>query len=241
MAKIARRHLINTVKQSYLKNNLLLALCAVAVVVSVVFAFFSYGITLVFVPFLIFILLKLKKQRGILLAGAEGEKRVLKLLSRLPNEFHIITDVELIVEHKTAQIDYIIIGPTGIFIIETKNLKGTISGNADDEMLYKTKPFGNGETDTKKIYNPLLQVATHKRLLSELLIKSGYYSEIGACVYFSHPMSEVKICGEDLNSRVFYGSLGGDRLLQYVLCYKGHELTKSKIQRLRKLIFSNCR
>ncbi len=241
MAKIVRRHLINTVKQSYLKCNLLLALCTAAVVLCAILAVFSYGITLIFIPFLIFIMLKLKKQRGIFLSGAEGEKRVLSLLCRLPDEFYVITDVELIIGHKTAQIDYIIVGPTGIFIVETKNLKGTISGNADDEMLYKTKRFGNGESETKKLYNPIFQVSTHARLLSQLLIKNGYYYEVSACVYFSHPMSEVSLSGESPNARVFHGNLGGDSLLRHILSYKGHELTKSKIKRLKKLIFSHCR
>lgn len=241
MAKIVRRHLINTVKQSYLKNNLLLATCAVAVVICVVFSFFSYGISLIFVPFFIVIMLKLKKQRGILRSGAEGEKRVLQLLSRLPDDFFIITDTELVIGHKTAQIDHIIVGPTGIFIVETKNLKGTISGNADDEMLYKTKHFGNGNSETKKLYNPIFQVSTHAQLLSELLIKNKYYNEIAPCVYFSHPMSEVSLCGENPNARVFWGNLGGDSLLRHILSYKGHELTKHKIKRLKKLIFSHCR
>ena len=241
MAKIARRHLINTVKQSYLKCNLLLVLSLAAVVLCAFFAFFSYGITLVFVPLFIFIMLKLKKQRGILHSGAEGEKRVLNLLSRLSDEFHIITDVELVIGHKTAQIDHIIVGPTGVFIVETKNLKGTISGNADDKMLYKTKRFGNGESETKKIYNPLLQVETHARLLSELLIKNGYYNEVGACVYFSHPASEVKLTGLNAENNVFYGGLGGDKLLHYILGYTGHGLSKPKIKKLKKIIFFSCR
>lgn len=241
MAKIVRRHLINTVKQSYLKCNLLLVLSLAAVVLCAFLAFFSYGITLVFVPFLIFIILKLKKQRGILLSGAEGEKRVLSLLSCLPDNFYVIADIELYIGHKTAQIDYIIVGPTGIFIVEAKNLKGTISGNADDEMICKTKRLPNGNTDTKKVYNPLLQVSTHRRLLSELLIKNGYYSEFCACVYFSHPASEVNIKGVSSDVSVFGGKLGGDKLLAHILGYKGHELTKPKIKRLKKIIFSNCR
>ncbi len=241
MAKIVRRHLINTVKQRYLKNNLLLATCAVAVVVCAVLSVFSYGISLVFIPFFIVLMLKTNKQRGILHSGAEGEKRVLELLSRLPKDFYVITDVELIIGHKTAQIDHIIIGPTGIFIVETKNLKGTISGNAKDEMLLKTKRLKNGNFDTKKIYNPLLQVSTHSRLLTELLIKNKYYNEVAACVYFSHPMSEVKLVGEGADTQIFYGNLGGDSLLRHILGYKGHKLTKGKIKKLKKIIFSNCR
>ncbi len=241
MAKIVRRHLINTVKQSYLKNNLLLALCAVAVVVCAVFAFFSYGISIVFVPFFIVIIHKLNKQRGILKSGAEGEKRVLSLLSRLPNNFYVIPDVELVIGRKTAQIDYIIIGPTGIFVVESKNLKGKISGNAKDEMLLKTKLLKDGSFDTKKIYNPLLQVSTHSRLLLELLIKNKYYNEIAPCVYFSHPESDVNIKQIPSNVSVFCGKIEGNSLLTHIFSYKGHEIPKHKIKKLKKLIFSNCR
>ncbi|MBQ8869692.1 MAG: NERD domain-containing protein [Oscillospiraceae bacterium] len=241
MAKIVRRHLINTVKQSYLKYTLLLALCTAAVVFCAVTAVYCFGITLVFIPFIVFIMLKLKRQREISAAGARGEKRVLSLLSRLPNDFYVITDIELVIGHKTAQMDYIIVGPTGVFVVETKNLKGNISGNANDEMLCKTKHFGNGNSETKEFYNPIFQVSTHARLLSQLLIKNGYYNEIATCVYFSHPLSEVDLRGENPNARVFWGNLGGDRLLMHILSYKGHELTGPKIKRLKKLIFSHCR
>jgi sulfur relay (sulfurtransferase) DsrC/TusE family protein len=68
------------------------------------------------------------------LIGADGEEHVISVLSQLPDEFHILNDVNL---HffdsiywrerreriRNCQIDHLVIGPTGIFLLETKNWK----------------------------------------------------------------------------------------------------------------------
>lgn len=55
--------------------------------------------------------------------GAGGEYVVGVVLSRLPQEFHVFNGLGFY----AGDIDHIIIGPTGIFIVETKNHSGTIS------------------------------------------------------------------------------------------------------------------
>jgi hypothetical protein len=65
------------------------------------------------------------------LIGAEGEEQVIQRLSKLSDEYHILNDVNFKeVDFKndkpspdTYQIDHIVIGPTGLFLIETKNWK----------------------------------------------------------------------------------------------------------------------
>nr|WP_320161700.1 nuclease-related domain-containing protein [uncultured Methanoregula sp.] len=68
------------------------------------------------------------------LIGAQGEEHVIKILSGLPDDFHILNDVNLRFQDyifwrkhreyiKTCQIDHIVIGPTGLFLLETKNWK----------------------------------------------------------------------------------------------------------------------
>ncbi|MDP2797972.1 MAG: nuclease-related domain-containing protein [Methanoregula sp.] len=73
------------------------------------------------------------------LIGAKGEEHVISVLSQLPDEYHVLNDVNLISnkyiywkkrnEHiKTCQIDHLVIGPTGIILLETKNWKTTDIG-----------------------------------------------------------------------------------------------------------------
>jgi hypothetical protein len=64
--------------------------------------------------------------------GAQGEEHVIRILSQLPDDYHVFNDVYLdfridarfkkIVKHvETCQIDHVVIGPTGLFLLETKN------------------------------------------------------------------------------------------------------------------------
>lgn len=64
--------------------------------------------------------------------GACGEEKAICELSRLPNEFHVVNDFRCsfqppIYRRETndhimsVQCDHIVVGPTGLFIIETKN------------------------------------------------------------------------------------------------------------------------
>jgi hypothetical protein len=64
-------------------------------------------------------------------AGWQGEKRVEKLLSsKLSDEYVLINDLYL---HKGGgDIDHVVLAPSGIFVLETKNWSGTITCNGDE-------------------------------------------------------------------------------------------------------------
>ena len=66
------------------------------------------------------------------LAGATGEEAVIRVLSKLSDEYYIFNDKTLRLSKsvrwrkyneyvRSAQVDHIIVGPTGVFLIETKN------------------------------------------------------------------------------------------------------------------------
>lgn len=62
----------------------------------------------------------------------------------------------------TTQIDHIVVSIHGIFVIETKNYKGWIYGNSNNEY-WTQNIYGNKYS----LYNPLLQNKNHiKSLLS---------------------------------------------------------------------------
>ncbi len=72
--------------------------------------------------------------------GWEGEKRVAKLLSsKLSDDYVIIND--LCLRSGGGDIDHIILGPTGVFVLETKNWSGTITCNGDEWHRVGKKNF----------------------------------------------------------------------------------------------------
>jgi hypothetical protein len=71
----------------------------------------------------------LRKYR-IFSGGWEGEKKVAKLLAdKLNDDYHILNDLYL--HSGGGDIDHIVLGPNGVFVLETKNWSGSISCNGD--------------------------------------------------------------------------------------------------------------
>lgn len=78
--------------------------------------------------------------------------------------YHLIKNVTLPTENGTTQIDHIIVSIYGVFVVETKNLRGWIFGSAKQKMwtqqIYKHK---------NKFQNPLHQNYKHCKTLQSLL------------------------------------------------------------------------
>jgi hypothetical protein len=61
--------------------------------------------------------------------GSEGEEQVRKTLSALDNTYYLLNDVKF--SGAYANVDHIILAPSGIFVIETKNYTGKIVCKGD--------------------------------------------------------------------------------------------------------------
>jgi hypothetical protein len=80
------------------------------------------------------------------------------------NKYHLIKDVTLPTEDGTTQIDHVIVSIYGVFVVETKNMKGWIFGNPNQrtwtQKIYK---------HSSKFQNPLHQNYKHIKTLESLL------------------------------------------------------------------------
>ena len=98
--------------------------------------------------------------------GQQGEEYIIKLLGQsIPGQRYLVNN--LIIEDKygnTSQIDHIFINSNGVFVIETKNLSGTIYGN--NKQKEWTQVFNYGK-QKYNFYNPIMQNETHIRKLIE--------------------------------------------------------------------------
>jgi RNase P subunit RPR2 len=108
------------------------------------------------------IVIKIFKPR---IKGFFGEKSIAFFLSRLDsNKYKVINNLMINVNGKTVQIDNLIISNFGIFVIETKNYKGFITGNKYNDYwtqtIYKYK---------EKFYNPIKQNYGHTQALKTIL------------------------------------------------------------------------
>ncbi len=112
---------------------------------------------------LLFIFIVIFKSRWF--KGVFGEFLVNRLLSRLPNSHYtLIKDITLPTEDGTTQIDHVVVSRFGIFVIETKNMKGWIFGSERQKQWTQTI-----YRYSSKFQNPLHQNYKHIKTLESLL------------------------------------------------------------------------
>lgn len=98
--------------------------------------------------------------------GVLGEWQVNLLIKFFldKNDYHLIKNVTLPTDDGTTQIDHIIVSKYGLFVVETKNMKGWIFGSENQkqwtQQIYKHK---------SKFQNPLHQNYKHVKTLEASL------------------------------------------------------------------------
>lgn len=97
--------------------------------------------------------------------GTMGERRVAKMLSsKLPEDYVVVNDITIPCSLGTTQIDHIVFSTHGIFVIETKNYSGWITG-ADKAEYWQKNMYGY----KYKFRNPIKQNYAHVKALQALL------------------------------------------------------------------------
>lgn len=98
--------------------------------------------------------------------GLFGEKKVQLATGLLldSEQYHRIDNVTLPIQNGTTQIDHVIVSVYGVFVVETKNMKGWIFGREDQrewtQTLYRK---------SYKFQNPLRQNYLHVKALEAVL------------------------------------------------------------------------
>jgi hypothetical protein len=102
-------------------------------------------------------------------AGQKGEDFVLNILKQnLPDNYYILNDCNVSSGIKNSQIDHLILSENGIFVVETKNYSGYLSGNVKDKKITQIKKFKHKETKNK-ISNPVSQNEYHCEIFKRFL------------------------------------------------------------------------
>ncbi|MCM1144415.1 MAG: NERD domain-containing protein [Blautia sp.] len=171
----------------------------------------------------------------ILASGISGERIATKILSKLPDGYTIFQNVTINYDGKTSEIDNIVVGRSGVFIVETKNHNGSIAGNYEEAYWTQYKVGRGGTPYEKEIYSPIKQVGTHIYRLANYLRQSGANTYIEGMVYFTHEECEVRITGSGPIS--VYTSFNNDEALLYRRILEGeHRLSIESIKHICKLL-----
>lgn len=104
--------------------------------------------------------------------GEEGERKVADLLENSKGFHRLINNLVLTGENGVShQIDHILINPHGVFVIETKNYYGEITGQEDDSFWTRSY-FVRRQKKSVKFHNPLKQNQSHIRIIKRIISKS---------------------------------------------------------------------
>lgn len=144
MAKIIRPNLVNTVRSSQMSTVLrwggvFVALLLAALLLLLAEWYLPAAGCMLAIP-LLFPLAK--KRVSVIRAGADGEAETLRLLRKLPPDWTVIPDAVIEYRDHRSQTDYILVAPTGILILEAKNVSGRVTGRAEDGSSPSTSPPG---------------------------------------------------------------------------------------------------
>ena len=117
-----------------------------------------------FIPSILFILVvplvfkyinrlidKLEKERMNFRKGATGEALIGYILERFPDDYRVIHDLTT----PFGNIDHVVVGPSGAYVIDTKNWKGVVAADGSGELLLNGKPTQKPEIRnlTRRIMN----------------------------------------------------------------------------------------
>ncbi len=121
-------------------------------------------------------------------SGLNGERAVIKNISdKLSSEYSIFNNVLLADGKRKGDIDHLIVGPTGIFVIETKNNKETVSYNGYKWMGISRNPSNQVEINAFRL----------KDILKDCEVFENREPYVNALVVFSNKKVKLNLSREE--------------------------------------------
>lgn len=175
--------------------------------------------------------------------GQPGEEKVSQLISeQLSDDFVILNSPRIYYHGATFDIDHIVIGPNGVFVIETKNIQGSISGGIMGNWVQeKTR---SGRSKRIKLGNPANQVNQYGKVVkshlgSRLVYETGkkLNIKIYPIVVFVH--KDINFSKMDFTKPGYVGHIKVSRIGELIDFIKRHEIvlyTKEDVDLFAQLL-----
>ncbi len=154
-------------------------------------------------------------------SGIKGESRTAELIERLPEGYYGIQNATVSFEGKSNEIDMIVVGPSGVFIVESKSRNGHITGDFDSKYWTQHKVGRGGTPYSSDFYSPVKQVGTHIYRLAHFLRSNGAQVNVEGAVYMSGEDYTISLSGTPGRIPVFTNTAEGrETLYCYILSGK---------------------
>ena len=158
--------------------------------------------------------------------GAIGEKRVARILEKLPEgKYSVINNLLLNNSGYTSQVDHVVVSVYGIFVIETKTYQGIISGGENSEQ-WTQNIYGN----KYEFRNPILQNYGHVKSMKQVL--SDYKSVPFISIVAFSSQANLRVSS---NIPVVYWS----QILDVIRGYENPVIKESDVRRITRLLMAS--
>ncbi|MGC9142087.1 MAG: nuclease-related domain-containing protein [Caldimicrobium sp.] len=198
---ILSEHLKQEVSQLTHAAKQSISLSIVFIILGIILTLFSLtilGIGFFVIAFILFfVALKNLNKKNIFQAGLEGEERLKKTLNRILSDKY--TAFFGYQTKKGKDIDCIVTGPKGVFVIEVKNHRGIVSYDGKNWSYLKVGKKGGIYEGFLK--NPDRQVIQNSAEIRKLLFSNGIKVPVFALLVFTH--EEVKLNISEFDNKKF--------------------------------------
>lgn len=211
-------------KSEYLKKVIILAVPLVLILIAI----YPAGI-LLWAGILLVAVFPAFKTDHIKKSGAAGEDYTLSVLKRLPAEYTIFNQLEVPDERSrtgTREMDFVVCGPNGIFVIESKSHNGMVAGHEDDQRWTIHKVGRGGTAYSDSIRNPVRQVKQQVHVLSAHLKTKNINEWVTGVVTLSSDNSLENITSNTVSV------VQSSTIADYIMSYNG----RSKPRYLKQVV-----
>lgn len=161
-------------------------------------------------------------------AGSDGEISLLDYIRKLPNQYHVFMNLSMKEKRIYDEVDFVVVGTQGVFVIEVKHHVGKIIGKEDDIEWNQLRVDQKGKQKRKSFANPIKRTKWHAIHIERILHLAGLHVGVQRLLVFTNPKVRLDIdagkmtvlkCCEEVNS--------------YILNYKPQrKLDKKQVQQI---------
>ncbi|MCC5866516.1 MAG: NERD domain-containing protein [Wenzhouxiangella sp.] len=134
------------------------------------------------------------------LLGEEGELRVLRFLRQLPDQYLLLNQLRIkdpSLPNGERELDFLVIGPGGLHLIEVKNTAGRIVVQPEAKSWPVARRAGCGSSACwNSLASPLRQVQAQAAALEQWLLTHGLVLPVRPVVCFARPEVQIEGAGD---------------------------------------------
>lgn len=121
----------------------------------------------------------------VVIRARRGEQAVLDELSRLPDDYYVLSNLVVPAETRPASVDHVVVSPYGVWCIETKPHSGYIRGGETDFDWRQYKRQGDTERPCHRFFNPIRQNTTNCAAVANYLSNQRLNIPVAPMVVFT--------------------------------------------------------